>query len=196
MFSTLSVMSHIDLVVRSLFRPSNILFELFESLKKNLLLDEFDAEETLDEDLDKLKTFLFLVLGNLAVAIDEYAEWFWYGEEKFVLLKRWRAESNVSDNEKFMGVVSKYVRVDKIPLSADVFDDDDDDDDDDVEEEEVEDEDDDEDDDDDDDEDDEEVVEDNDGYCEELIEEPNDEIFDSKYSRVRGISNLLFIDIE
>ncbi len=57
-------MSHIDLLVRNLFKPSKILLELLGSLKKNLFPLEADVDDKLDEDLERSNAVFFLCLGK------------------------------------------------------------------------------------------------------------------------------------
>ena len=178
-----------DLLARSLFRPSSILFELFESLKKNLLLEEFDPplQETSEDDRDKCVVFLLVGLDDDNA--DDSGTWverpaaaearFWYSLGRGLVAAgfSWtcrpcKAESNASDKEKFIGVVSKYV--DKIPLLRDALEDEEEDDE--VEEEDDEEE----------EEEDDGVDEDNDGNWDEFIDEPNEATSRLKYCRVRG----------
>ena len=149
-FSTLSVISHIDLFARSLFRPSRILFELLGSLKKNLLplFDELD--DIFDDDLERskelflscltvdFKLFTLLLLAILFKFLDLVLK-----RSPRVELKRVEASKrcisalNVSLRDQFVEFMSKSVNDDRISLLIDLFDEEDEVEEDDEDEDEV-----------------------------------------------------------
>ena len=112
--STLRVISHIDLLTRSLFKPSKILLELLGSLKKNLLPLEADVEDKLEEDLDWSNAPFFSLLANdgiiLLLLIDK---------DGWLEANRCISALNVSVRDHADGVfISKSVSVDKLWLSV------------------------------------------------------------------------------